>query len=205
MNRKDEKESMSERKENSRLKSVFSLFQKKNEEDWDETVEADASTYKKSVPYVLKQGKYSITFMVPDNYSWNQNKEPDIDEELDLVLFPRFTRENSSAIVDCRYQFEDEADVESGDYSDAEEYINDQLDYLSEKERKDVKIQQTVVEGKYIVYYFVRHTREGLDKYKMLYAVCEVERGKIFELEMCQLSWQDLVDIKEIEEFFRFQ
>lgn len=154
--------------------------------------------------YVLEQGKFSIQFMVPYNYTWDKKEKPDIDEDLGMVMFPRFTGEDGR-IMDCQLHIEPTEDVENGDNIDALEDVQDQFGYLSEKEQKNVKIKQVVVDGKYIVHYFVEKKKSGFDKLQRLYAACDLDRGKYFVLEMWCMSWKPELDVEDFSEFFHFE
>ncbi len=161
----------------------------------------DAYVEKPAKPYTFKQGKYSVQFIVPGEYTWNKKEKPDVNEELGMVMFPRFTREDGS-IVDCQLHVESIEDVESGDNVDAEEDVRDHFGYLEDKQRKGVKIRQTVVNGKYIVNYFVTQEKSGFDKMQRLYAACDFDEGKCFTLEMWCDSWEPKLDVSHIASFF---
>lgn len=162
-----------------------------------------ASVSKGSLSYVLNQGNLSVQFMVPGDYTWNKKEKPDVNEDLGMVMFPRFTREDGR-IVDCQLHVGTIEDVESGDYIDAEEDVQDHFEYLSEKQQKSVKIRQTVVGGKYIAHYFVTKEKSGFDKMQRLYAVCDLDKGKYFTLEMWCMSWEPELDIEDFAGFFEF-
>ena len=161
----------------------------------------EISVVKEAVPYVFEQGKFSVRFMVPGDYTWDEKDVPEVDEELGMVMFPRFTRANGD-LVDCRLHVEPIEDLENGDAIDAEEAVQDNFGYLSDKEKKGVSICQTVVDGKYIVHYFVTKERSGFDKYQSLYAVCDIDRGKYFEVEMLCGYWKPELDVSAVESFF---
>lgn len=156
---------------------------------------------KNAVPYVLKQGKFSVRFMVPGDYTWDKKKKPDVNEELGMVMFPRFTREDG-IFVDCQLHVEPIEDVESGDNVDAEETVRDEYGYLEDKQRKGVKICQAVVNGKYIVHYFATQEKSGFDKMQRLYAACDFDKGKYFTLEMWCDSWEPKLDVSSVASFF---
>ncbi len=152
-------------------------------------------------PYVFKQGDFSVQFMVPGDFTWGKSEKPEIHEDLGMVMFPRFTREDGS-IVDCQLHVESMEDVESGDNVDAEEDVRDHFGYLEDKQRKGVKIRQTVVNGKYIVHYFVTQEKSGFDKMQRLYAACDLDEGKYFTLEMWCDSWEPCLDVSFVASFF---
>lgn len=161
----------------------------------------DALTEKPAKPYTFKQGEFSVQFMVPGEYIWNRKEKPDVNEDLGMVMFPRFTREDG-AIVDCQLHVESIEDIESGDNIDAEEDVRDHWGYLEDKQRKSVKIRQTVVNGKYIVHYFVTQEKSGFDKMQRLYAACNFDTGKYFTLEMWCDSWELKLDVSSVASFF---
>ncbi|MBQ9984091.1 MAG: hypothetical protein IJP29_05830 [Lachnospiraceae bacterium] len=164
----------------------------------------DALTEKPAKPYIFKQGKFSVQFMIPGEYTWNKKEKADVNEDLGMVMFPRFTREDG-AIVDCQLHVEPVEDVESGDNIDAEEDVRDHFGYLEDKQRKGVKIRQGVLNGKYIVHYFVTQEKSGFDKMQRLYAACDLDKGKYFTLEMLCDSWEPKLDVKDFSQFFEFE
>ncbi len=163
--------------------------------------DSDAVLQQHTTPYVFKQGEFSVQFMVPGDYTWSKKEKPEVHEELGMVTFPRFTREDGS-FVDCQLHVESMEDVESGDNVDAEEDVRDQLSYLSENQRKGVKIRQTVVNGKYIVHYFVTQEKSGFDKMQRLYAACDFDKGKYFTVETWCDSWEPRLDVFSVASFF---
>ncbi len=93
-------------------------------------------------------------------------------------------------------------DEKSGDNIDAEENVRDQWSYLPENQRKGVKIRQAVLNGKYVVYYFVTQEKSGFDKMQRLYAACDFDKGKYFTLETWCDSWELKLDVSSVASFF---
>ena len=145
-------------------------------------------------PYTMGSGQYEISFLVPATYSWD--KEEEVDENLGYVSSPVMTSE-IGGIVHCCYNVATE--------DDPEELVHEDYKLLSKKTQENTKLQQIVVDGRYIVHYFIARYKENRNKFQRVYAACELEPGKVFEMEMTYASWEYRLTEKDLEPFFRFQ
>ncbi len=153
-------------------------------------------------PYTMGRGKYEITFLVPPGYSWVGESE--LDEKSGYVFSPVMLRETGGMVM-CTYNVATEEELIEGDYYTPEELVQDDYELLAKKTQENTKIQQMVVDGRYVVHYYIARYKEGRDKFQEIYAACEVERGKVFEFQLTFASWKYKVTENDMEPFFQFQ
>lgn len=153
-------------------------------------------------PYTMGSGQYEISFLVPPVYSWDE--EAEVHEDLGYVSSPVMESE-IGGMVHCHYNVATEEELFENDYSSPEELVQENFELLSKKTQENTKIQQLVVDGRYIVHYYIACYRKNRDKFQSVYAACELEPGKVFEVEMTYASWEYRLTEKDLEPFFQFQ
>lgn len=153
-------------------------------------------------PYTMGSGRYEISFLVPPAYSWDE--EAEVHEDLGYVSSPVMDSE-IGGMVHCSYNVATEEELFENDYSSPEELVREDFELLSKKTQENTKIQQLVVDGRYIVYYYIARYKKNRDKFQSVYAACELEPGKVFEVEMTYATWEYRLTEKDLEPFFQFQ
>lgn len=153
-------------------------------------------------PYMMGSGQYKISFLVPPTYSWEE--EAEVHEELGYVSSPVMTHE-TGGVVHCCYNVATEEELLEDEYMHPKELVQEDYELLSQKTQENTKILQFVVDGRYIVHYFIARYKENRNKFQRVYAACELEPGKVFEVEMTFASWEYGLAEKDLEPFFQFQ
>lgn len=156
----------------------------------------------KPLSYTMGSGIYQISFLVPPTYSWDA--EAETNEELGYVLSPVMMHENGG-MANCCYNVATEEEIREDAYSHPEELVQEDFELLSKKTQENTKIKQLVVDGKYVVYYYIARYKKGRDKFQTIYAACELELGKVFEFALTYASWEYKVTEQDMEPFFCFQ
>lgn len=172
-------------------------------EDPYENVIADyeARQRMKPIPYTMGSGEYEITFLVSPGYSWDG--EASVREEIGYVSAAVMTSEIGS-VASCRYHVATEDELLEEDYDTPEELVQENYESLAKRTKENTPIQQMIVDEKNIVHYYIARYKKNNQKWQKAYAVCEVEHGKVFELELSYASWEYKVTEKDIELFFTF-
>lgn len=156
----------------------------------------------KPIPYTMGYGEYEISFLVPPSFSWEE--EAEVHTDLGYVSSPMMTSDIGS-MVHCCYNVATEEEIREDEYSHPEELVQEDYQLLSKKTQENTKIKQFVVDGKYIVHYYIARYKKGRDKFQTIFAACELEPGKVFEYQLTYASWEYKVTEQDMEPFFRFQ